>query len=162
MDSKLSKELVNLLDENELNTFLIKFQSYLYGTSATSTTFENNPLIHLPYLDQKLHQLTRKERRLLRVKIQGLILRLDEVKKVPFPSPFVNGVIASILLLLLGGVMKNPTLYPVWMMTLIASCFVIVIPAVSWMNLHYSGKDVVNKEKLTILASLLEETNDKI
>ncbi|KGP72862.1 hypothetical protein [Pontibacillus yanchengensis] len=159
MDGKLSRQIINLLDESELNIFLIKMQSYLYETSTSPKSYEKISFTDIPHIDQKFHQLTRKERRLLRVKIHSFILRLDEVKKVPFPSPFVNGVIASILLLLLGGVMKNPTLYPVWMITLIATCFVIVIPAVSWMNLHYSGKDVEKKEILTVLASLLEETN---
>ncbi|MFB4162948.1 hypothetical protein ACE1TI_03705 [Alteribacillus sp. JSM 102045] len=150
----MSNELGIVLKESELEGFLLLFQNYL--TRSSNKKYSLYFYQNVPLLKTKMDELSFEEKNLLKVKIDSFIAYLDNVNKIQFPSPFIIGVFTAVVSLVLGIMIRDPATFPNWAFLLVISCFVLVIPGISWLNLDQSVKNAEIKEVLIILKGILE------
>ncbi|SDJ04457.1 hypothetical protein [Alteribacillus bidgolensis] len=145
-----------VLNEPEIEVFLLELQNYLMKTKITQKKFDLTFYRNISLLNEGIGKLTTEEKKLLQVKIDSFIIYVDNVNRIQFPSPFIIGVFTAVVSLVLGMMIRDPAAFPNWAIMLVMSCFVLVIPGISWLNLDQSVKNAEVKEVLVTIKGILE------
>jgi hypothetical protein len=149
-----------ILQEPEIEHFLFEFQNYLAKNNDNQRpqNKKNIPSFYrnLQLLDKGISKLNSAEKRLLKVKVNSLIIYQEEMNRNHFPSPLIISVFTAVISFILGVMIKDFTSYSKWAIIPVVLCLVLIIPAISWFNLDQSGKDAEFKEVLSSIKGILE------
>ncbi|MBM7587168.1 hypothetical protein JOC86_003741 [Bacillus pakistanensis] len=160
-NEKMNDEFSQILQEPDIEHFLLEFQNYLTNRNNDNERPKNKkyslPFYRdLRYLDVEIGKLYSEEKRLLKVKVDSIITYHEEIIRNHFPSPLTISVFTAVISFILGVMIKDFTSYPDWAIIPVVICLVLIIPAISWFNIDQSGKDAELKEILSNIKGVLE------